>query len=136
MLHYVWNWRMVGMTRDTMSPGIRCYGVMGQAIVGLGDYQADILGRLAMFPDLVHSVDDVYWMGNAVDGHVPAVRWTMIGTHRGNGIYGAPIGRRVQMWTISHFEIRQEQIAKEWTLHSEVAMLQQIYGTEPLPRRV
>ena len=28
-------------------------------------------------------VDDLYWMGNDVDGYRASVRWSIVGTHRG-----------------------------------------------------
>ena len=73
---------------------------------GRGDLKSFVLSMLATFPDLALSVDDVYWMGNEADGHLVAVRWSAIGTHRGNGVYGPPTGRRVRIWGISQHRIR------------------------------
>ena len=81
---------------------------------------------LAAFPDLALSVDDVYWMGNEADGHLVATRWSAIGTHRGNGVYGPPTGRRVHIWGISQQLIRFGRIVQEWTLFNEFAVLQQL----------
>jgi predicted ester cyclase len=75
------------------------------------------------------SVDDVYWMG---EGHLIAVRWSAIGTHRGHGVYGPPTGRRVAIWGISQLAVRGGRIVQEWTVFNEFAILQQLLRDEPL----
>ena len=72
-------------------------------------------------------VDDIYWMGNDDDGYLVSVRWSLVGTHRGVGIYGAPSGRRVNMWGIAQQQIEGGLITKEWLLFNEFAVMQQIY---------
>lgn len=136
MLHYVWNWRMVGMTREFFAPTISAYGPVERASHGLGDYQANVLARLAMFPDLAMTVDDLYFMGNDAEGYMVMARWSLSGTHRGWGIYGPPTGRRVRMWGISHFDIRHSRIVEEWTMFNEFSTLQQILRDDPLPDAV
>ena len=133
MLHLVWNWRMVGLAREFFAPTIRAYGPVGRVVRGLGDYQAAVLARLAMFPDLALAVDDLYFMGNEAEGYMVVVRWTMLGTHRGHGIYGAPTGRRVRLWGISHLDIRAGLIVEEWTMFNEFSVLQQILREAPVP---
>ena len=66
-------------------------------------------------------------MGNEADGYLVSVRWHITGTHRGNGIYGAPTGRRVSMWGITQQEIRGGLITREWMIFNEFAVMQQIY---------
>jgi predicted ester cyclase len=80
-----------------------------------------------MFPDLVHQIDDIYWMGNDQDGYLTSVRWSIVGTHRGAGIYGPPTGRRVYMWGISQHHIQHGKIVEEWMLFNEFAVMQQIF---------
>jgi predicted ester cyclase len=133
MLHYVWNWRLIGMTRDYFAANIRAFGPCGRATSGIGDYMSDVVARLATFPDLALGADDVYWMGNDAEGYMVAARWSLVGTHRGHGIYGKPTGRRVRMWGISHFNIRDRRIVEEWTMYNEFNVLQQIAREEPLP---
>jgi predicted ester cyclase len=126
MLHYVWNWRMVGSTRDFFAPNMRYYGPTDRVIMGIGDYQAHVMSMLAMFPDLAFEVDDVYWMGNPADGYAVSVRWSAAGTHRGAGIYGMATGRPVSLWGINQYEIVQGRIQAEWTMFNEFQLLQQI----------
>lgn len=130
MLHYVWNWRMIGLSRDFVAQNVKSYGPTARQTYGIGDYMQNVIARLAMFPDLVHTVEDVYWMGNDAEGYQVAVRWSLIGTHTGYGIYGKPTGRRVRMWGISHLAIQNGKIVEDWTMFNEFFVLQQLLRDE------
>lgn len=124
--HYVWNWRMPGQVDKAYAPNMRFRGSTERVYYGRGEYKSFILSIIAMFPDLVHQIDDVYWMGNDKDGYLSSVRWSIVGTHRGAGVYGPPTGRQVYMWGISQHHIKDGQIVEEWMLFNEFAVLQQI----------
>ena len=102
-------------------------GATGRVIYGRGEYQSFVLGMLAMFPDAMLQIDDIYWMGNDDDGYLVSVRWSLVGTHRGVGIYGAPTGRRIGMWGIAQQQLEDGVITREWLLFNEFAVMQQIY---------
>lgn len=125
--HNIWNRRSLREIARSHLPTLRFRGANGRVFYGRGQYQAFILSMLAMFPDLMLQIDDLYWMGSAAAGYRVAVRWSIVGTHRGMGIYGAPTGRQVAIWGISQHEIRDGQIAAEWMLFNEFALMQQIY---------
>ena len=92
----------------------------------MGALSSYILSVLAMFPDAMMQVDDVYWMGNDQDDYLVAVRWSVIGNHTGFGIYGDPTDRSIHMMRISHHRIRDEKIIEEWTLFNELGVLMQL----------
>ena len=126
-LHYVWNWRLLGKMVDAYAPNVRFYGATDRAYYGVGELQSFVLSLIAAFPDLVFSVDDVYWMGNEAEGYTTSTRWSLVGTHTGPGVYGAPTGRRVYMWGITQHVIQQGRITEEWMTWNEFDVLQQIY---------
>ncbi len=123
----VWNRRMLGTVRQAYAPDLRFQGSTGRAFSGRSEYQAFVLSFMAMFPDLALRVDDVYWMGNDAEGYLTSVRWSISGTHRGFGVYGAPTGRQINMWGISQHRIKGGVITQEWMLFNEFAVMQQIY---------
>ena len=125
--HYIWNWRMLGRVNDCYANNLRFRGSTNRVYYGRGEYKSFILSILAMFPDLVHQIDDIYWMGNEQDGYLASVRWSIVGTHRGAGIYGSPTGRRVNMWGITQHHIKNGKIIEEWMLFNEFAVMQQIF---------
>ena len=125
--HNIWNRRSLKEVSRAYDPSLNFRGSSGRVFYGRGEYQSFILSLIAMFPDLMLQIDDIYWMGNDDDGYLVSVRWSLVGTHRGNGIYGAPSGRRINMWGITQQEIRDGVIHKEWMLFNEFAVMQQIY---------
>ncbi|MDK1082083.1 MAG: ester cyclase [Anaerolineae bacterium] len=125
--HYIWNWRMLSKVDDAYTPSMRFRGSTGRAYHGRSAYKNFILSMMAMFPDLVFQIDDIYWMGNDQDGYITSVRWSIVGTHRGAGIYGTPTGRNIRMWGITQHSIKDGKIEEEWMLFNEFAVMQQIY---------
>ncbi len=125
--HNIWNRRSLREVTLAYAPTLLFRGSTGRAFYGRGEYQSFVLRILAMFPDLMTQIDDIYWMGNDSEGYKVALRWSLVGTHRGNGIYGPPSGRRVNMWGISQYEIEDGFIQREWLLFNEFAVMQQIY---------
>jgi len=125
--HYIWNWRMLSTVDTHYIPTMRFRGSTGRVYYGRGEYKSFILSTMAMFPDLVHQIDDIYWMGNDQDGYLASVRWSIVGTHRGAGIYGTPTGRQITMWGITQQHILGGKIVEEWMLFNEFSVMQQIY---------
>ena len=82
---------------------------------------------LTMFPDLALNIDDVYWMGNDEEGYVTSVRWSIVATHTGPGIYGPPTNRPIYMWGITQHHIKDGQIMEERMMFNKFEVMQQIY---------
>jgi SnoaL-like polyketide cyclase len=57
-----------------------------------------------------------------------ALRWSLAGTHRGNGIWGAAGGRDLLIMAVSHYRIRGGSIVEDVTVFDELAVLRQIVG--------
>jgi len=128
MYHNVWNRRNLNHLQQCYAPNVHYHGSTDREFHGVNEIKSFNLSVLAMFPDLSMQVDDLYWMGNDIEGYRVSVRWSIVGTHRGHGIYGRPTGRQVFMWGISQHVIQNERIVEEWTLFNEFAVLQQLLG--------
>ena len=109
-------------------PGVVSEATGGRLFNGTGQLRSFMLSQLAMFPDMLHSVDDLYWMGNSEAGFLVAMRWSILGSHRGMGRYGEPTGREVNLWGITHWVIENGRVTKEWTTFNEFGVLTQILG--------
>jgi predicted ester cyclase len=128
MYHNVWNRRGLNHLHKCYAPNVRYHGATDREFYGVNEIKSFTLSVMATFPDLAMQIDDMYWMGNDDVGYRVAVRWSITGTHRGNGIYGLPTGRQAYMWGISQHIIKDEQIVEEWTLFNEFALMQQLLG--------
>lgn len=124
--HTIWNRRNFAAIDQIYSPNIVAQATAGRVYRGTGQVRSYVLSLVAMFPDLALTVDDVYWMGNAREGFVVATRWSAVGTHRGNGIYGEPSGRQVNLWGITQWAIEDGVVVKEWAMFNEFGILMQL----------
>ncbi len=125
-LHTIWNRRNLAAVERVYSSNILVQATAGRVYRGVGQLQSFILSMLAAFPDLHFSVDDIYWMGNEAEGALIAIRWSMTGTHEGPGRYGAPTGKTVDIWGITHWVVDGGKVQKEWFMFNEFGLLIQL----------
>lgn len=129
----IWNWRLLDRVDASYAPSLRLHGPTDREFYGPGAYKAWVLSLLAMFPDASLTVDNVQWMGNDDEGYLASVRWHLVGTHTGFGFHGAPTGRSVSMWGITHQRIEDGRIVEEWTVDNEFDVLVQLAADRPEP---
>jgi len=65
----------------------------------------------------------VPYLGDAVD---IAVRWSMAGTHTGNGLFGLASGAPLYILGASQWRVINGRIREEWTVFDDVAIHRQI----------
>lgn len=124
--HTIWNRRNLSAVEQVYAPSIVTQATAGRVYRGTGQVRSFILSLIAMFPDLGLTVDDIYWMGNAREGFVVSIRWSAVGTHRGNGVYGEPTGKQVTLWGITQWAIEDGLVVKEWAMFNEFGILMQL----------
>ena len=125
ILSALWNGRQVGICERFYSDNFSCRQASNRQLDSREDYQALVLAQLATFPDLTFHIDEIIEQHIENDWHV-GVRWTMLGTHTGPGIYGKPSGKRVYVMGMSHYRIADRQIISEYTEWNEFRLMQQI----------
>jgi predicted ester cyclase len=123
----VWNWRLINRIREYYSPAPTAFVSTNRKLEGVQAVQHYVLSMLAAFPDAGVSVDHICFIGSG-DNPKIAVRWTFQGTHLGTGWYGQPSGQRVKLLCISHLELQNGRIVREYTVFDEFALLKQIYA--------
>ncbi|MEM7729754.1 MAG: ester cyclase [Pseudomonadota bacterium] len=57
-----------------------------------------------------------------------ALRWSLTGTHKGDGVWRAPSGREVHLLAVSHYRLRAGAVIEDVTVFDEVSVLRQIMG--------
>ena len=126
-VHDIWNRRLLNKVEDYYAPNLTCYTTGNRVLYGRGDYRHNLLALLAAFPDALIRVDHTCSLPNGEDGYRVATRWTFQGTHTGPGWYGPPSGKRVRLLGITHSEIEDDRIIREWLIYDEIALLKQLY---------
>ena len=121
-----WNKRNYDKLNHNFVENLQFEGPTNRKFNGLKDYQEFLKSLITCFSDLELKVDEVYWMGNEIDGFLSSTRWSANGTHNGSGVYGPPTGLKVQIWGITQNEIKNGQITKEWMLFNEMDLMMQI----------
>lgn len=127
VLHDQWNVRLLNRIRESYAPNYCFRGTGNLRLYGTGDYAAHVVALLAQFPDLHYQIDELYWNEDRPKDRLKvAVRWTMQGTHEGWGPLGKPSGRRMELMGMSQHYVKNEKLAEEFTLYSELALLKQL----------
>jgi len=124
----IWNARMLNYLAAYYAPDAVVWVPGNRRLEGHGDLTAYILQLLAAFPDGAMQLQHVIWNGSEESGYRIAARWTFQGTHDGPGVYGRPTGKRIRVLGISHLEVKAGQIAREYMVWNEFALLKQLYG--------
>ena len=124
--HEIWNWRLLNQVEAYYVKNYVAHLTGERELYGRAAIRYFINCMLAMFPDGAIEIDHFAVVGDAPKGYRVAVRWSFQGTHEGNGVYGAPTGKRVQFFGVSHHNIKDGKFVQEWTLFDEVALMLQL----------
>jgi hypothetical protein len=81
---------------------------------------------LFAFPDAKFSIEHISYTEEKDQPKKAAVRWSLIGKHDGNGIFGTPSGSNVYIMGINHAEFGPRGIKNEWVLFDETMIWKQI----------
>ncbi len=57
-----------------------------------------------------------------------ALRWSLVGVHRGTGVWGRPSGRELLLLAVSHLRLHRGLIVEDITVFDELAVLRQVAG--------
>ena len=78
------------------------------------------------FPDSIFSVEHISFTEEKDQPKKAAIRWSLVGNHNGNGIFGSPSGANVYVMGINHAEFGPRGIKNEWILFDETMIWKQI----------
>ena len=78
------------------------------------------------FPDSVFNVEHISFIEEKDKPKKAAIRWSLVGNHNGNGIFGSPSGANVYVMGINHAEFGPRGIKNEWILFDETMIWKQI----------
>jgi len=124
----IWNRRNFSAIDQVYSDDIVFEGSTERKFKGKIQLRNFIISMIATFPDLALSIEDIYWMRNEQDEYLVSVRWGAVGTHKGNGLYGSPTDKECLIWGITQWQIKKNEIIKEWTVFNEFGILVQLLG--------
>ncbi len=124
----IWNGDQLGVAAH-YDADFRFEGTTDRRFVGTEAYIAYVNELRTTFPDLTLQVDEVYWMGNQIEGWLISTRWSAEGTHSGGILYRKPTGGSCQIWGITQWRVNNGKISREWQLFNEFDLMMQIMRT-------
>jgi predicted ester cyclase len=134
LVHYIhritariWEGREVGLINRWYAPDCVMHTPMGPAR-GVGRVVSGTLETLHAFPDRRLLPEDVIWSGNETDGFLSSHRIVSTQHHRGEGMFGAPTGRRLHVRTVADCAVRANVIEEEWLVRDQAAIVRQTGG--------
>lgn len=132
MYEDVWNKRLFNKVSDYCNSKVVCHSVRMRRAQGIQGYQQQVIDLLAAFPDGRIELRDLVVNESPDLGLRVAAVWTMHATYSGVPLYGAPTRTPVKIMGITHFEIRDRKILREWRIYDEIAVLTQIMRARQL----
>jgi len=134
LVHYIhritariWEGREVGLIRRYYAPDCVMHTPMGPAR-GIARVISGTLETLHAFPDRRLLAEDVICSGNETDGFLSSHRIVSTQHHRGEGMFGAPTGRRLHVRTVADCTVRANVIIEEWLVRDQAAIVRQTGG--------
>ena len=126
--HAIWEQKEVGRIYDAYTHNAQIH-VAGQLIYSRESWMAEVLQWHTAFPDLRLFVEDLIWHSHN-EGHHASMRGVLVGTHLGDGRWGAPTGKRIAQTLIVHQHIGQGRIVEEYREANEIGLLNQLGVSE------
>jgi hypothetical protein len=78
------------------------------------------------FPDAIFTLEHRSYLREDKQPNKAAIRWSLVGKHSGNGLFGSPTHADVYVMGICHAEFNSQGIKNEWVLFDETAVWKQI----------
>ena len=122
----LWSGAALHVIRERYDRAYLGYAPCGRTLQGRAGLERFLFEYLAAIPDGEFQVH--HWIERDDPG-MPirlALRWTLSGTHSGQGRFGEPTGVPLVIMAISHAELRRGKIVSEWHLIDEINLWSQI----------
>ncbi|MEL7488699.1 MAG: ester cyclase, partial [Pseudomonadota bacterium] len=122
----IWNRKAMASLPALFDFRIGAHLTAGRDLYGTVEYGEYLSAFLKAIPDLAVTVDhtaSIPYLGDAKD---IAVRWSMAGTHRGDGMFGDASDAPIYILGVSHWRVMNGRIREEWTVFDELAVRRQI----------
>lgn len=122
----LWHDKDAAAVKDLYFHGACVEAPGGESFHGHGDIDRFYLGYLASFPDAMFTVESAIINREPGQAVRVALRWSLRASHTGFGHFEAPSGAPVYVMGLSHAEIVEGRVAKEWIAIDEVVIWKQI----------
>lgn len=125
-LNAIWNHKMVGTIYETFFSGIRVYRSCQDELYGQEALMIDIIERLAAFPDLQMTIEDIIWTGSEEQGYRVSVRLYFEGHNTGISRYGPATQQTMRLHALMNARIVSGRFVELWIAEDERLLVAQL----------
>ena len=122
----VWNQRHIDRVAQYCDSAVVCQSVRMRRAMQISNFQMEIMELLAPFPDGKIEIRDIAVHESVDLGTRVAVVWLLRGTYSGSPVYGKINRAPINMMGVSHFELRNRKISREYRIFDEISVIAQI----------
>jgi steroid delta-isomerase-like uncharacterized protein len=125
----VWNKGRLDAIDELLAPGAVGFGLAetGTEVHGPEQLKPFVSNLRDAFPDLHITIDDMVAEADKV-----AVRFTVVGTHKGNGLKFPATGRKMNVTGMTIMQVIDGKLKHGWNNWDQLGMMQQL-GVPPGP---
>lgn len=131
ILNAIWNQKMVGFLYETFAPGIRVYRSCQEELYGQEALIVEIIERLAAFPDLRLTIENIIWQGSTEQAYSVSVRMNFTGHNLGVSRYGAATQQEMHLAALMNGRIVNGRFVELRVAEDERSLVEQL-GHDPL----
>ena len=125
-LNTVWNQKMIGTINESFASGIRVHRSCREELYGREALMTDMIERLAAFPDLLLTIENVIWQGSQEQGYRVSARLSFTGHNLGVSRYGAATHNEVHQSFLMNGRIANDRFVELWIAEDERSLVQQL----------
>ena len=125
-LNRIWNQKMVGAVYDTFTHTVQVHRSCRDDLYGQEAIMIDVVERLAAFPDLYLSIEDIIWVGSEEQGYRVSLRLKFTGRNLGVSRYGAASNQEIEQEILMHANIFNDRFVKLWIAEDERTLVSQM----------
>lgn len=129
-LNTIWNQKMVGAIYQTFASGVRIRRSCREDLYGQEALMTEVIERLAAFPDLQLTIEDLIWQGSEAPGYQVSLRMHFSGHNQGVSRYGAATNREVSQSVLMNARIVSGLFVELWLAEDERSLVEQL-GYDP-----
>lgn len=122
----IWNQKMVGSIYETFASGIRVYRSCQEELYGQEALMVDVIERLAAFPDLRLTIENIIWQGSPEQGYRVSICMNFAGRNLGVSRYGSATQQEIDQAVLINARIANGYFVELRIAEDERSLVEQL----------
>ncbi len=124
----IWNYKLINKVTEYYHDNACVHFICDKDLNGYDEIQGMVISMLASVPNGSYHVERVTCTTRpGGDGTDVSIRWRLRGINEGNGFFGAPSGKPLDIFGINHYHVIDNKVMEEWITFDGMDILKQKY---------